>query len=139
MSTLTYTITEFDAEKKKVRVEFADGEGWADVQLSDPLPEDQAALELVISQYAPSMAVVDARSNTVVDMSYVSSLIGKEQTCARWQPGSNNAAQEQGTANEPDPEVVAQMKLKQQVEFQTEVADALVAFGILKSNPLTGA
>jgi hypothetical protein len=53
-TSFTYTITDYDTEKQRIRVEYGDG-SWAQIDLVVPLPETREDLEAVIAQFTAPM------------------------------------------------------------------------------------
>ena len=134
MIDLKYTITKFDNENKIVTVAFENGE-WAELKLVNPLPKNIQELESIIKNFAAPIEAIEARTNPDADLSYIDSLLGTEITTTRKQltPVPSKPAVEP----EIDPEVEANLKMWEEIEFQQKLGDALVKLGVLESNPAT--
>ncbi len=128
MSTVKYTITKFDKENKLLVVTFEDG-GWAEIGLVNPLPKDQQELENIIKQFTAPKEAIDAQTNPDADLTYIDNLINIEQECERL------VLTQTSTPNEADPEVEANLKMWQDIEFKKKVGEALVSLGIVENNP----
>lgn len=130
MSSFKYTITKFDTENKLVVVTFDDG-GWAEINLINPLPKNLSELEDLIKRFTAPKEAIEARINPDADLSYIDQLIGVEKECERlvMSQGANTPAEEL------DPEVEANMKMWEAVQFQQKVGEALVALGVVPTNP----
>lgn len=128
MITVKYKITKFDKELKLVTVSFDDG-GWADIRLVNPLPKTTEELEAIIKQFTAPKEAIEAQLTPDSDLSYIDSLIGIEKECERL---SLSPEQE---ALELDPQVEANMKMWEEVQFQNKVSEALVKLGVLENNP----
>lgn len=130
MSSFKYTITKFDEENKLVVVTFEDG-AWAELRLTNPLPKDTIELEDIIKKFTAPKEAIEARLTPDADLSYINSLVGVEKECDRMilNPSSNS------TLGEIDPEVEANMKMWEDVQFQQKVGEALVALGVVATNP----
>lgn len=130
MSKFKYTITKFDAENKLLVATFDDG-GWAEIRLVNPLPKDVTELENIVKQFVAPKEAIEARTSPDADLSYIDGLIGIEKECDRLSLNQQNQSQE------IDPEVEANMKMWEDVQFQKKVGEALVALGIVETNPAT--
>jgi hypothetical protein len=135
MSDLQYTITQYDPVNKILDVTFADN-GWANIHLKTPIPTSQTELEEVIKQFAASQEVIDARSDTTVDLSYINSMVGKQYSTSRF---SQTAAMMGLPPNTevPSPANMQQMLEFQQLQQQKQMGDFLVKYGVLATNPIT--
>jgi hypothetical protein len=129
---LTYTIREFDNINKVVIVDFEDG-GWASIGLINPLPKDKTELEDIIRKFAKPQEAIEAQTNPDSNLEYVSSLVGVSQTCARLSVSNSNPNKQTPI----DPEVEANLKMWEEVQFEQKVGNALVKLGVLTTNPTT--
>lgn len=130
MSTVKYTITKFDKDLKLITVVFEDG-GWADIGLTNPLPKNISELENIIKKFTAPKEAIEAQLNPDADLSYIDSIIGIQKECNRLELNSTTPTPS------VDPEVDANMKMWEEVQFQRQVGDALVKFGMLEVNPTT--
>lgn len=128
MSNFKYTVTKFDQENKLVVVTFDDG-GWAELRLVNPLPKNVVELENLIKRFTAPKEAIEARVNPDADLSYIDQLIGVEKECERL------TLSQPSQPPEVDPEVEANMQMWQDLEFQRKVGEALVALGVVQTNP----
>lgn len=131
---LKYTVTRFDNENKIVFVEFEDG-AWAEIRLINPLPKTTEELESRIKQFAPPVEAIEARINPDADLSYINDLVGVEQITSRLQLTPSQELNSSNAEQTIDPDVEANMKMWEELEFQKKVGDALVKMGIVSTNP----
>lgn len=124
-----YTITKFDKENKLVVVTFDDGQ-WAELRLVNPLPKTIEELETVIKQFTAPKEAIEAQLNPDTDLSYIDNLIGVEKECDRFVMNPEPAP-----APTIDPELEANLKMWEQQKFEKEIAQVLLKFGILESDP----
>lgn len=132
MSKVKYTVTKFDAQTKTAVVSFEDG-NWAELRLVNPLPKNLQEFENIVKQFAAPKEAIEAQTNPDADLSYIESIIGVEKECDRLilYPSVNMPNEEL------DPEVEANMKMWEDVQFQQKVGQALVALGVVSTNPAT--
>ena len=133
MSNFKYTITKFDEQNKLVVVTFDDG-AWAELRLTNPLPKDIISLEDQIKRFTAPKEAIEAQLNPDADLSYINSLVGVEKECERFSLNSNQAP---GSPEAVDPETEANLVMWEQVQFQNKVGEALVALGVVATNPAT--
>jgi hypothetical protein len=89
INVLNYKIDSFDEIKKIVKVTFDDG-AWAQIRLTTPIPTNIQDLENQIKMYAPTVEHLEARTQEV-DLSFITSNIGVDRTCARHQLNVQNS------------------------------------------------
>lgn len=124
---LKYTITKFDSETRLVTVTF-ENDGWAEIRLTNPLPKNIGELERLIKQFAAPLEAVESPD---ADLSYINALVGNEQTTTRFSLTENDSL-----INQPlDPEVEANMRMWENIEFEKKVGAALVKLGVVSENP----
>jgi hypothetical protein len=133
VSNFKYTITKFDAENKLIVVTFDDG-AWAELRLTNPLPKDIISLEDHIKRFTAPKEAIEAQLNPDADLSYINTLVGVEKECERF---SLNPNQEAGSPEAVDHETEANLAMWEQVQFQNKVGEALVALGVVATNPAT--
>ena len=131
MSTFKYTITKFDKQLNLIVVVFDDGQ-WAELRLANPLPKNVEDLETLIKRYTPAKETIDALHAPDADLSYIDSLVGVEKECKRFSFTSTSQPEEEEML---DPEVEANLKMWEDINFQKKVGEALVALGVTKENP----
>jgi hypothetical protein len=145
---LNYTITKFDNQNKFVVVTFEDGT-WAEIRLRNPLPKTKEELENLIKRYAAPEEAVLAISTPDADLSFIDSLVGITETTTRFsiekekqalKAEREKLAQESGPINDPRFGVplsrsLDELVMWENVQFEQNLGDALVKFGLLKSNP----
>lgn len=136
MSTFKYTITKFDEENKIVVVTFDDG-SWAELRLTNPLPKDIESLEEQIKRFTSPKEAIEARTNPDADLSYVSSLVGIEKECSRFEISPKQNIQDIQDTQKIDPEVESNLAMWEEINFQKKVGEALVALGVTQTNPAT--
>jgi hypothetical protein len=131
---VNYTITNFNKTEKQLDVVFDDG-GWAKIQLKAPLPTNQEELEAVIKQFTPPVEVIQAK-NASPDLGFISSLVNQSKQMTRAStadvvlPDGTKVLPNAGTA--PTQQQIKNMQLRQQYSL----AEQLVSFGVLKTNPV---
>lgn len=130
MSQLTYTITEFNSETKQLKVEFLE-DGWAIIQLANPLPANKAELELIIKQYALSKEAKDAQLTPNADISYIANLVGVQSTCDRLQINTTTPTVE---VNEEALDLLEQAENK---KFKDKLIAELISLGVLNADQPT--
>lgn len=131
MIDLKYTITKFDDVNKLVTVTFEDN-GWADIRLTKPLPKNIEELENIIKQYSAPIEAIEAQTNPDADLSYINELIGVEKTTTRNQLNHNPV-----TPEDVDPEIEANLRMWEDMQFQQKVSDVLVKLGVMQTNTTT--
>lgn len=132
MIDLKYTITKFDDVNKLVTVTFDDG-GWAEIRLTNPLPKNIEDLENIIKQFSAPIEAIEAQNNPDTDLSYIQDQVGIEKITTR-----NRLTQDQENKQlEVDPEVEANIRMWEDIQFQKKIGDALVKLGVLTENPAT--
>jgi hypothetical protein len=127
---LKYTISKFDIQKRVVTVTF-ENDGWAEIRLTNPLPQNIGELERIIKQYTAPLEAVESPD---ADLSYINALVGNEQTTTRLSLKKENGS----SSNQPlelDPEVEANMRMWETIEFEKKVGAALVKLGVVSENP----
>ena len=129
---LKYTIRHFDDVNKSLVVDYDDG-SWADIRLIKPLPKNQIELEEAIKSFAKPVEAVEAIATPDADLSYINAMVGIEQTCERLY--LNKKADQSTQALDPDAE--ANLKMWEELNFQSRVGNALVKLGIIEANPAT--
>jgi hypothetical protein len=132
---LEYTITKFDADNKIVVVTFKD-DSWAELRLINPLPKNIQELEGHIRHFAPPVEAIQARLAPDADLSYIAPLVGDKRITARLELNPPQQIQANAEPQTIDPEVEANLKMWEEVEFQKRVGEALVKFGIVSTNPM---
>lgn len=128
-----YTITKFDKENKTIVVTFDDNH-WAEIRLVNPLPKTLQDLENIIKQFTAPLEAIEAQINPDADLTYIDSAVGIEKECDRLKL---NNKQPETPPKKLDSEVEANMEMWADIQFQQKVGDALVALGVLTSNPAT--
>ena len=131
MIELKYTITKFDEENNLVQVTFDDG-SWAEIRLANPLPKNIEELETIIKRFAAPVEAIEAVTSPDADLSYIAPLVGSERTTDRLRLLQNSSETQ---ATEIDPEVEANLKMWEDINFQNKVAGALVKLGVLPEDP----
>lgn len=127
---LKYTISKFDSQNRVVTVIF-ENDGWAEIRLTNPLPQNIGELEKLIKQFAAPLEAVESPD---ADLSYINALVGNEQTTTRLSLKKENDS----SINQPlelDPEVEANMRMWEDIEFEKKVGAALVKLGLVSENP----
>lgn len=130
MSQLIYTITEFNSETKQIKVEFVE-DGWALIQLSNPLPANKAELELIIKQYALSKEAKEAQLTPNADINYIANLVGVELTCDRLQLNTTTPTVEMSA------ETLDLLEQAENKKFKDKLINELINLGLLSSNQTT--
>jgi hypothetical protein len=133
-TTFNYTITNFNEAEKQLDVIFDDG-GWAKIQLKAPLPSTQEELEAVIKQFTPPVEVMQAKTTTA-DLSYINNLVNKSIQTTR--ASTADVVLPDGTKVLPSVGTPpSQQQIKNiQIQQQYNLAEQLVTFGVLKTNPV---
>lgn len=122
-----YKITKFDAENNFVWVVFDDG-SWAEIKLANPLPASIEDLEKIISMYTAPKEAIEAQTAPTADLSYINSFVEVERTANRFSLKGE-------PAQDIDPAVLENVKMGQDLNFEKQVAAALVKFGVIAEDP----
>ena len=150
-NTVSFTITNFDENRKLLSVTFENG-STASIQLMPPFPQTQEEIENVVKQFTPPTEVVHAL-NANTDLSFVSDLINQTITTTRFSisrakanavPTINNTVQANtlysnvntpptsGLSDTDRAKIYKNMELKQ----KSDLANTLISFGLLQTNPV---
>jgi len=82
MSQFNYTIDEFDAELKTLKVTFDDG-SWAKIQLREPIPTTEQEVDDVVKHYTATKEQVAARTGTA-NVNFIGAMVGQNRTAERF-------------------------------------------------------
>jgi len=133
VTTFNYTITKFDEVNKFLTISLENGR-WTNIALKVPLPKTKDDLDKIICQYELPQEVLDARSDTTTDLSFITNLVNQSQTADRLvltkQININ-------TPPSPSPDLTQAQSDLRKLQYQSIVGDSLVKFGILTENPIT--
>lgn len=137
ISTVNFTITNFNEEEKQLDVVFDDG-GWAKIQLKAPLPTKQSELEDIVKQFTSPVEVMQAKSANT-DLSFIHSLVNQDIETTR--QSLNNLSNSENPQNmalpDPtDPKIMMQIRKNYELQSQSDMANTLISFGLLKENPV---
>ena len=142
ISTVNFTITNFNEEEKQLDVVFNDG-SWAKIQLKDPLPTNQTELEDIVKQFTtPHEVFIIKKANT--DLSFIHSLVNQDIETTRHSLNNVRLADGSILSNSenpqnmalPDAKIMMQIRKNQELQSQSDMANTLISFGLLKENPV---
>jgi hypothetical protein len=127
-NTVNYTIVNFDATNRIVGVTFDNSPAIINISLVAPLPKNQQELEHLIKQYTAPVEIVQARSDSETDLSFIADLVNNTITTTRFsiRPKSSQL----------DENIRAQLAKNREIQQKSDLANTLISFGLLQTNPV---
>ena len=127
-NTVNFTIVNFDATNRILGVTFDNHPAIINISLVAPLPQNQKDLEQLIKPYTTPVEIVQARSDSETDLSFIADLVNKPITTTRFSMRQN--------PTELDVNVRAQLDKNRDIQQKSDFANTLISFGLLQTNPV---
>jgi len=127
-NTVNYTIVNFDANNRMLGVTFDNHPAIINISLVAPLPQNQKDLEHLIKQYTTPVEIVQARSDSETDLSFIADLVNKPITTTRFSLRPKST--------ELDENIKAQLVRNREIQQKSDLANTLISFGLLQTNPV---
>ena len=129
-NTVNFTIVNFDANNRILGVTFDNHPAIINISLVAPLPQNQKDLEQFIKPYTTPVEIVQARSDSETDLSFIADLVNKPITTTRF------SMRQKPTELDLDVNVRAQLAKNRDIQQKSDFANTLISFGLLQTNPV---